>query len=283
MENYDEPDLAGYLRRRRALAAPPARVRHGHASRRRVPGLRRQELAEAASISVEYYTRLEQGRAPRPSRDVLSSLARALELAPTEREHLFLLARELPPGLSAPSDVIRPGLLRVMEHLGATMPVTVHDGRLDVLAANDAATAMLGPVRGTGRFGRNIVHRAFASDALTSRLDAEGVEHLLRAAAAELRMALTRYPGDAYLKALLDELARSSPDFTEYWERGEVGVWSSAFKRLRHERLGWVTCDTQILHDPERDHWIMLYAVDERGAGGASGGGQVPGRTRPGR
>ena len=88
--------------------SPPRAVDGARGSFRRVPGLRRQELAQIASISVEYYTRLEQGRAPRPSRDVLAALARSFELTVAERDHLFRLAGELPPEPAEPSSDVDP-------------------------------------------------------------------------------------------------------------------------------------------------------------------------------
>lgn len=229
------------------------------ASRRRVPGLRRQELAELASVSVEYYTRLEQGRAPRPSRDVLAALARSFDLDDAERGHLFRLAGELPPEPAEPSRTVRPGLLRLMAHLDPVIPVTVHDGRLDVVAANPSAVELFGPLTEPGPYGRNIVHRTFTSPALTDSLDEAGTQQLLRVAAAELRGALTRYPDDPYLRGLLEDLLGRSPAFQQRWDSGEVGVWRSAFKRVQHPSRGWLDLDTEMLHDPERDHWFMLY------------------------
>lgn len=139
--------------------------------------------------------------------------------------------------------------------------MTVHDGRLDVVAANASAVELLGPVTGGGTYGRNVVHRAFTSSAFAGCLDENGVEQLLRVAAAELRVALSRYPEDPYLLGLFKDLVANSPVFRERWERGEVGGWRSAFKRIRHPSRGWLDFDTEMLHDPERDHWFMLYTL----------------------
>lgn len=260
MPNADLPDLGNYLRQRRAMMTPPPGTPDGpRSSHRRVPGLRRQELAEIAAISVEYYTRLEQGRAPRPSRDILTALTRAFDLTPAERDHLFRLAGELPPELPAPAGAIRPGLARLLDHLDPAVPVTVHDGRLDAVAANASATELLGPIAGAGPYGRNVVHRAFTSPAFADLLDEDGAEQLARVATAELRAALSRYPEDRYLRGLFEDLAARSAYFRQCWERGEVAVWRSAFKRIRHPARGWLDFDTELLHDPERDHWVMLY------------------------
>ncbi|MEV0607387.1 hypothetical protein AB0I61_13570 [Polymorphospora rubra] len=86
-----------------------------------------------------------------------------------------------------------------------------------------------------------------------------GAAQLLRVAAAELRTALSRYPDDDYLRSLYTELTATSQSFRDHWERGEVGAWRSAVKLMHHPAHGWTSFDIEMLHDPERDHWIMLY------------------------
>lgn len=259
MASNDRSELAAYLRQHRAAMAPPGPDGQPRSSRRRVTGLRRQEMADLAAISVEYYTRLEQGKAPRPSREILTALARGLALTGPERDHLFRLGGESPPELPAPDAVIRPGLLRMLQALDETMPITVHDGRLDLLARNKRAAELLPPMDGAGPFGRNIAYQAFTTTALTS-LIGNGAEQFLRVAAAELRTALSRYPDDDYLSGLLRELTATSTTFRDYWERGEVIASRSATKQLHHSTQGWASFDIELLHDPERDHWVMLYA-----------------------
>jgi transcriptional regulator with XRE-family HTH domain len=259
VSSSERPEFGEYLRRRRAAMAPPEPPGSVRASQRRVPGLRRQELADVAGISVEYYTRLEQGKAPRPSREILAALARAFELSPAERDHLFRLGGESPPEPESPEAVIRPGLRRLLRGLDDTMPVTVHDGRLDLLGRNAAAAELLGPLSATGRYGRNIVYQAFTATMLPDLLGEDGAELFTRVAAAEFRTALSRYPGDDYLRSLFVELTASSASFRGHWERGEVGAWRSAVKRMRHPTRGWLGFDIEMLHDPDRDHWVMLY------------------------
>jgi len=220
-------------------------------------------VSDIAGISVEYYTRLEQGRAPRPSREILTSLARAFGLSGAERDHLFRLGGESPPEPPSPASVIRPGLLRLLRGLDETMPVTVHDGRLDLLARNRAAEALLGTLTGDGPFERNIAYQAFTTDVLAHLLGGDGAERFLRIAAAELRTALSRYPDDAYLRALLAELTATSRSFRDLWGEGEVGASRSAVKQMRHPTRGWARFEIEVLHDPERDHWIMLYTPQD--------------------
>ncbi|MBZ6285525.1 helix-turn-helix domain-containing protein [Streptomyces olivaceus] len=146
MQGDERSGLGEYLRHHRSQMAPRDRPGASPLSHRRVPGLRRQELADIASISVEYYTRLEQGRAVRPSREVLTALARAFRLSNAEREHLFRLAGERPPPSRGPATEIRPGLQQLLDGLNDVVPVTIHDGRLDMLALNTAAAALFGPL-----------------------------------------------------------------------------------------------------------------------------------------
>lgn len=143
------------------------------------------------------------------------------------------------------------------------MPITVHDGRLDLLAHNAAAADLLGPLSCTGRYGRNIVYQCFTAPAVPDVLGDDGAGQLARAATAELRAALSRYPGDEYLQSLHAELSETSAAFRDHWERGEVGSFRSLTKRLHHPARGWLTFDSEVLHDPERDHWIMLYTPRE--------------------
>jgi transcriptional regulator with XRE-family HTH domain len=215
-------------------------------------------MADLTGISVEYYTRLEQGKAPRPSREILTALAQGMGLTGPERAHLFRLGGESPPELPAPESVVRPGLLRMLQGLDDTMPVTVHDGRLDVLARNRLAAELLPPPDGAGPFARNLAYQAFATTALTDLLG-QAAEQFLRVTAAELRTALGRYPEDDYLRGLLADLTANSPTFRDHWDRGEVITSRSATKQLHHPTHGRVSFDIELLHDPERDHWVMLY------------------------
>ncbi|MEO3925878.1 helix-turn-helix transcriptional regulator [Micromonosporaceae bacterium B7E4] len=259
MNGDNQAEFGNYLRRGRAALTPPGSTSSARTTRRQVPGLRRQELSERAGISVEYYTRLEQGRAQRPSREVLAALARAFEFADAERDHLFRLAGELPPAPESPDAEIRPGLLRLLRSLDETMPASIHDGRLDLLAYNAAAADFFGRLSATGRYRRNIVYQCFTAPAVTEVLGEDGADELARVSTAELRSALSRYPDDGYLRSLQGELWGKSAAFRDHWEQGAVGAWRSAVKRLRHPTRGWQTFDTEVLHDPERDHWVMLY------------------------
>lgn len=259
MVNDERLALGGYLRHLRSRMTPRTRPGVSVLSHRRVPGLRRQELADLAGVSVEYYTRLEQGRASRPSREVLAALGRAFELSTAEQDHVFRLAGEVRPRPLAPAAEIRPGLRLLLASLDDAMPVTVHDGRLDMLAFNAAAADLFEPVFDDAPYGRNIVHQAFTSAGLRGVLGSDGAEQLARVATAELRKALSRYPEDVQLLSLFRELSTNSPEFRHHWEKAEIGTWSSAMKRISHRTRGVLTFDSEMLHDPDSDHWIMLF------------------------
>ncbi|WP_458091260.1 MmyB family transcriptional regulator [Streptomyces malaysiensis] len=179
--------------------------------------------------------------------------------ASVQEGHLFRLAGELPPEPALPDSEIRPGLDRLLQGLGDSVPVTVHDGRLDVLARNAAATEHLGEAAATGRYGRNIVYQGFTASARRV-LGNEGANLYARWATAELRSAIGRYPDDERLRGLVAELSATSGDFRRHWAHGEVATERSGVKRLRHPTRGRLTFQSEMPHDTVRDHWIVIYA-----------------------
>jgi len=180
---------------------------------RRTPGLRREEVAELAAISVDYVVRLEQGRL-RPSESVLDALARALRLAAPERERLFALARPALTAAAGPAAPPRPALRRIVAALDP-LPAYLLDARLDVLACNAAAQALFGELA-----SRNLARLAFLDAGYRRRLG-EPAEVEAECAGA-LRLAATRDPSDGALRALVDELRAASPAFRALWEAQEV-------------------------------------------------------------
>lgn len=259
MTRDKQVSLGEYLRHQRAEMAPRDRDDVSPLSHRRVPGLRRQELADTAGISVDYYTRLEQGRASHPSREILNALARAFQLSEAECEHLFRLAGESPPRPRTPASQVRPGLRQLLDRMPNTIPVIIIDGRLDVLAFNDAAAELFGPAFKGRTYGRNVAFQAFTSPELSALLGNEGAAHLARVAAAELRKAMSIYPEDDRLRSLFRELSKNSSEFDRHWERGEIGTWRSAMKQVNHPTNGTLAFDSEMLHDPENDHWVMFF------------------------
>jgi transcriptional regulator with XRE-family HTH domain len=186
-------ELAAFLRARRDRLRP-AQVGLPGSSRRRTPGLRRQEVAQLAGMSVDYYIRLEQARGPRPSRQVLAALARALKLTADEREYLYRLADESPPR-AAPVREVSPGIRSLLDGMPET-PAYVVDAKYDVLAWNQIATHFIGDLCRVADAERNMVRWMFAGAAAGLPWPDADAERFARSTVAELRAACARYPAD---------------------------------------------------------------------------------------
>ncbi|MFI1031405.1 helix-turn-helix transcriptional regulator [Streptomyces sp. NPDC020951] len=222
-------DLAGFLRTRRSRVDPAA-VDIPTDSRRRVEGLRREEVAHLSGVSVDYYVRLEQGRATQPSEQVLDALARVLGLDETERGHLYRLARQRRRRVKAPGGRVRPELLRVLDLVAA--PALIMDHRLDVLAGNRLAGLLYGrPMPGLNT-ARHIfleeAERGFYADWENCTLDVVG----------HLRLAAGKYPEDPRLASLIGELAMGSERFRRLWARADVRARTHGRKAYRHPLVG---------------------------------------------
>ncbi|MEU9829786.1 helix-turn-helix transcriptional regulator [Micromonospora chersina] len=252
-------ELAAFLRSRRARLRP-SDVGLPVGGRRRTAGLRRQEVAQLAGISVDYYIRLEQGRAAHPSRQVLAALARALVLTRTEREYLFRAAGITVPVTGGPSRELAPGLRHLLEAMTET-PAYVVDVRYDVLAWNRLATFFLGDLSRTAPTGRNLLRHIFQrpdSDAVWEDPDAV---HFTRGAVADLRRAYSRYAGDRGISDLVTELLKASPRFAEMWTDHDVDVRRRIVNRLSHPELGPLEFECQVLHTSELDQKLIVYTA----------------------
>ncbi len=259
MEKVDRGELAAFLRHRRARLQPvDVGLEAGY--RRRTPGLRRQEVAQLAGMSVEYYIRLEQGRGPRPSRQILGALGRALRLSDDECAYLHHLAGESTPRSSAPSRQVRPGVLHLLDRYDGA-PALVCDAKYDVLAWNPMAAALLGDLSAVVPADRNVIWRFFTRPGARQRHDPTSAEQFARESVADLRAAAARYPHDAGIRDLVRRLLAASEDFARLWNDHEVRVRRSTHKRLNHPDVGWLDLDCDALHDPERDQWVILYSA----------------------
>ncbi|WP_062214098.1 helix-turn-helix transcriptional regulator [Streptomyces sp. NBRC 109706] len=223
-------DLAGFLRTRRSRV-DPADVGIPTDSRRRVEGLRREEVAHLSGVSVDYYVRLEQGRATQPSEQVLDALARVLRLDETEREHLDRLARQRRRPARTPGGRLRPELLRVLD-LVTDAPALIMDHRMDVLAGNRLAGLLYGrPMPGLNT-ARHLfleeAERGLYADWENCTLDAVG----------HLRLSAGKYPDDPRLASLIGELAMGSGRFRRLWARADVRARTHGRKAYRHPLVG---------------------------------------------
>ena len=217
---------------------------------RRAAGLRREELASLAGLSVDYVVRLEQGRARRPSDQVAASLARALQLSDAERDHLFVVAGLLPPSPGEVPAHIPPGVQRLVARLGE-IPLAVFTASWDLVTWSPLWAALLGePVRaGMGR--PNLLRSYFTGTALgdgESRIISQSGDKDAFGASlvADLRRVQGRYPADRGVRALVEELLASSERFRELWESGAVGEHQSERKVVRNDVVGDVELDCDV-------------------------------------
>jgi transcriptional regulator with XRE-family HTH domain len=228
---------------------------------RRTPGLRREELSQLAGISVDYITRLEQGRATSPSRQVIEALARALRVSGPERAHLFQLGGLQPPGPDSVPTHLTPSVQRVLDRLTHT-PVAVFDAAWTLLVANPPYAALMGDLSGWRGHQRNAVWRNFLGPSDRVRHTAGSRHALQNALIADLRTATARYPADQRLNRLVAELLIHSDRFAELWDTGIAGHHEAARKTIDHPHVGAVTLDCDILTVAGSDLRIMVYTAE---------------------
>jgi transcriptional regulator with XRE-family HTH domain len=255
----DHDELAACLRswRDRLRPADIGLPAGGH---RRAPGLRREEVAQLAGLSVDYLARLEQGRAGNPSPSVLAPLARALRLSDDERDHLFRVAGHAEPGAGRINRHITPGVQRVLDRLG-DVPVVVFDASWQLIAANRLGTALIGDFSAEPPRMRNILWRHFTGAPSRVVRAPEDEEASEAASVADLREALGRYPDDEPLRELVDDLLRVSPRFAELWERRTVARRSASHKTFEHPEVGTLTLDCDVLTVSGSDLRLVVYTA----------------------
>lgn len=250
-------ELARFLRERRAGLRPNEVGLTAAGSGRRTPGLRREEVAELAHMSVDYYTRLEQARSPRPSAGILEALSQALRLTPAERSHLFHLAgSSAPPGISAVRRV-RPQVARMLGRLPETGAV-VTDAAYGVLACNPLARALLGGDLAGGR--TNLARCRFLGR--PRMYESSSTEEFGHIVVARLRRAADRYPHDSQLSALLAELHAGSEEFRQIWHTRPVHAPGHRTKILDHPESGPLRLNCDVLLVPEDDQEVVLITAD---------------------
>ncbi|AQT79959.1 transcriptional regulator [Mycolicibacterium litorale] len=258
----DPADFGCTLRRWRERVQP-AQVGIPMSGRRRAVGLRREELAGLAGISVDYLTRLEQGRAHSPSAQVVEALTRALRVTDTERELLFRLAGHAPPGLDVVSVRITPSVQRLLDRLAHT-PVAVHDATWTLVMANAPYDALMGPTSSWRGIERNSVWRHLVgpgSRAVHTPEEQSDFEALL---VADLRLTASRYPADQRLKQLVRELNTQSPRFTDLWHTGPPDLPRDRGRQkiIDHPDVGFITVDCDTLIETADDLRITIYTAE---------------------
>ncbi|WP_156689860.1 helix-turn-helix transcriptional regulator [Mycobacterium sp. Marseille-P9652] len=246
------------LRRWRDQLAPEA-AGLSAGGRRRAVGLRREELAQLAGISVDYVTRLEQGRAVNPSEQVIEALARALRLSSAERVRLFNLAGRVPPGEGTVPTYIPPGVQRMLDRLRET-PVAVFDAAMTQLMASPLYVALMGEHAGNER---NALWRHFLGSHGRVRHTPESLLELQTALVAGLRATAHRYPSDQTVRRLIHQLRSGSQLFAQLWDSGAVaGLQLTSRKTVDHPQVGAITLDCDVLAVPGADLTLMLYTAE---------------------
>jgi transcriptional regulator with XRE-family HTH domain len=257
-------ELAKALKRARDRVRPEdVGLPGGHA--RRVPGLRREELALLAGISVDYVVRLEQARGPRPSEQVLTTLCRALRLDDDERDHVFRLAGASAPRPGTIDLHVRPGVLRLIDRF-TDLPAMVLSAKGDVLAWNAMSSALHGDWSLLRPERRNQPRLRFLpepGEPARAVVAADGEDRAITSAqtVASLRSALGRYPDDPGLRRLVYDLHAGSAEFRELWQDTDAGTWRSQTKAIDHPSLGRLRLECDSLHVPDTDQSLIVYSA----------------------
>jgi transcriptional regulator with XRE-family HTH domain len=231
--------------------------------RRRAAGLRREELAGLAGISVDYLTRLEQGRATSPSVQVVEALARALRVSDAERDLIFRLAGHATPGHDVVSSRITPSVQRLLDRLANT-PVAVFDATWALIVANAPYDALMGQTTSWRGIERNSVWRHLVGPGSRAVQTREEQTELETRLVADLRLTAARYPADQRLKQLIRDLAAQSPRFVKLWESGALEPHQDVgrHKVIDHPDVGHITVDCDTLIVAADDLRIMIYTAE---------------------
>ncbi|MFE5027912.1 helix-turn-helix transcriptional regulator [Streptomyces sp. NPDC056656] len=239
------PELGAFLRTRRDRIRP-AEVGLPQGPRRRVPGLRREEVAQLAGLSADYYTELERGGAKngvQPSGQTLAALARALRLNGDERDHLFHLAeRPVPPSAHGPSAHVQPALLGLLDRLSNT-PARVITDLHETLVENDLARTLLGKSPARRGPAASLVYRWFTDPQARETYPPEDHPHHSRVFVADLQAAAARRGRDAEVTKMVAVLRRRSEEFGALWDTHDVAVRRMDHKRIVHPMLGVIELD----------------------------------------
>ncbi|AFR49140.1 helix-turn-helix transcriptional regulator [Gordonia sp. KTR9] len=259
----DRDALAGFLVSRRN-SLQPSDVGIPAGARRRTTGLRREEVAQLATMSTDYYTRLEQRRGPQPSTQMLSALARALRLTADERDYLFRVAGHSAPDRVAASDHIAPGLLRVLDRLTGT-PALILSALGDTLIQNDCARALFGDNDHLTGMERSAIYRWFVHpDDERPRYPADDHERQSRAQVASLRAAYGVMGAESRAGAMVAELRRRSSEFTALWDTHMVSRRFEDHKILLHPEVGAIEVDCQALFTEDETQVLLVLTAAPR-------------------
>ena len=256
----DRAQLADFLRTRRE-ALQPEDVGLPRGPRRRIRGLRREEVAALSGMSADYYARIEQSRGPMPSEPMLAALARGLHLSLDERDHLFRMAGHNTPSRSMDIGHVSPGMMRILDRLDDT-PAQVVTPLAETLVQTRLAVALLGnETRHTG-MDRSLAHRWF-TDPYARRIFPEA-DHPFhsRLFTSDLRAAYSRQGSDSRAGRIVDALLERSHEFAVLWSAHEIGIHrEGADKRIQHPDLGVLELQCQVLFDADQAQALLVYTA----------------------
>ncbi|MEU6264097.1 helix-turn-helix transcriptional regulator [Saccharopolyspora shandongensis] len=241
---------------------------------RRAPGLRREELAQLAGLSVDYVLRLEQGRAKNPSAQVVGALARALQLSRAERDQLYRVAGLLPPQDGTISTHVSPGIQRLAARLG-DVPIGVFTADWTLVWWNSMWSALHGDPAELPAAERNLARALFGDGPARATLrpvrSERGEEAFAASIVADLKDAVSRYPADARLGSLVQELRGASGAFAHYWATATLAPHETERKTIRHPEIGDILLDCDILIAPGTELRMVTYTA----AAGSSDAGKL--------
>lgn len=255
-------ELTGFLMSRRARLQPESVGVPRYGERRRVPGLRREELAQLAGVSVTHYTRLEQGHGGGVSAEVLHAVAGALRLTADEREHLANLIHPPRADRGPGEPKVRTDLLCLIEGMTHT-PAFVHGRRGDILAWNEPAGRLLGDLDTLPPARRSWPHLVHLDGPFRWMIGETDRETLARQHIAYLRLCLGRYSQDPELVAVIESLHSQSADFRRLWAEHHVADWASVTCHLRHPTAGDIAIAVDVMKPSgEPDQWVVTFVTE---------------------
>jgi transcriptional regulator with XRE-family HTH domain len=256
----DYGELSDFLRKRRE-ALQPEDLGLPRGRRRRTPGLRREEVAALAVMSTDYYSRLEGGRGPQPSTEMLAAIARALRLTLDERDHLYVLAGHgVPPRMSG-GDHVNPGLLRIMDRLVDT-PAQVMNRLGETLLQTPLDVAFEGDLTNFEGLERSAAHRWFLREGGRDLYpDEETRTNHSRVMASAMRSVHASDGDKSQAGALVRTLLDRSEEFRRLWDVHEVGIRHVGVKRFQHPSVGLLELHCQILDDQEQQQTLLVFTA----------------------
>jgi transcriptional regulator with XRE-family HTH domain len=255
----DQSDLATFLRSRRE-ALQPHDVGMPRGQRRRTPGLRREEISVLCGMSTDYYSRLERGRGPQPSEQMLAAIARGLRLTLDERDHLFVLAGHNAPARTANSDHVNTGMMRILDQLADT-PAQVVTGTGETIVQTPLAVALLGDQTQFTGLARSVVFRWFTDPSERSIYPVGEHSTHSRVYVAHLRGVASREGRSSRAAALVRRLRGESPEFAELWAKHEIGLTYTGQKTIAHSQVGLISLHCQVLVDPDQSQSLLVYTA----------------------